>query len=228
MFCVYLTIYRGNKLPPFYIGSTSTNRIETGYRGSVASKMYRDAWANELKSNPRLFKTIIISEYSNRNVAYLAEERIQRKLKVVENPLYVNEAYANSRFNMTGKVHSEETKKKMAESHTGMIQTKETITKRANSNKGKIRSEASRNKISESRKEGYKNGTIIPNRAMLGRKHSEASKIKMKNKSHSGAAMKANWLLKDFVTCPHCDKSGRQNMKRYHFDNCKSRCYTNL
>ena len=31
MYCVYLTIYRGNKLPPFYIGYSSINKIKAGY-----------------------------------------------------------------------------------------------------------------------------------------------------------------------------------------------------
>ena len=31
MYCVYLTIYTGNKLPPFYIGSTSLKKINKGY-----------------------------------------------------------------------------------------------------------------------------------------------------------------------------------------------------
>jgi hypothetical protein len=38
MYCVYLTIYKGNNLPPFYIGSTSIDKIDGGYHGSVMSE----------------------------------------------------------------------------------------------------------------------------------------------------------------------------------------------
>jgi hypothetical protein len=52
IYCTYLTIYSGNKLPPFYIGSTSVNRISNGYHGSVSSKRYKSIWLEELKTNP--------------------------------------------------------------------------------------------------------------------------------------------------------------------------------
>jgi hypothetical protein len=35
MFAVYLTSYKGNKLPPFYIGSSSVSALNSGYHGSV-------------------------------------------------------------------------------------------------------------------------------------------------------------------------------------------------
>jgi hypothetical protein len=40
MFCVYVTFYRGNKLPPFYIGSTYLENMNRGYKGSPRSKKY--------------------------------------------------------------------------------------------------------------------------------------------------------------------------------------------
>ena len=48
IYCTYLTIYSGNKLPTFYIGSTSVEKIEQGYRGSVSSKRYQSIWEKEL------------------------------------------------------------------------------------------------------------------------------------------------------------------------------------
>jgi len=35
---VYITNYKGTKLSPWYIGSTSKNKITNGYNGSVSSK----------------------------------------------------------------------------------------------------------------------------------------------------------------------------------------------
>ena len=57
MYCVYLTTYKGNKLPPFYIGSTQVVQVERGYHGSVRSKKYEMMWKSELINNPHLFKT---------------------------------------------------------------------------------------------------------------------------------------------------------------------------
>ena len=60
LYCIYLTIYLGDKLPPFYIGSTSTDKIKKGYHGSVTSVKYKHIWDNELKTNNHLFKTFVI------------------------------------------------------------------------------------------------------------------------------------------------------------------------
>jgi len=58
-FCVYLTIYRGNKLPPFYLGYTKANKIKNeNYHGSVSSKKYKQIFNKEIKENPELFTTI--------------------------------------------------------------------------------------------------------------------------------------------------------------------------
>jgi hypothetical protein len=69
MFCTYLTTYKGNKLPMFYVGSTSVSKINNGYRGSVASKAYKQIWISELKNNPQLFETRIISLHNKREEA---------------------------------------------------------------------------------------------------------------------------------------------------------------
>lgn len=42
IYCTYLTIYSGSKLPPFYMGSSSLKRIQAGYKGSVKSKLYKN------------------------------------------------------------------------------------------------------------------------------------------------------------------------------------------
>jgi hypothetical protein len=93
-YCTYLTIYSGNKLPPFYIGSSSIIKIENGYHGSVASKKYKNIWKLELKHHPELFNTIILTEHDDRKEATLKENDIQKKLRVVKNDLYINESYA--------------------------------------------------------------------------------------------------------------------------------------
>lgn len=99
MFCVYLTIYKGNKLPPFYIGSTSISNIKQGYRGSVSSKIYKKIFMEEVKHNPELFVTKIIKSFNTRKRAYKFEEKIHKSFKVNSNILYINKSIANSRHN---------------------------------------------------------------------------------------------------------------------------------
>jgi hypothetical protein len=69
MYCVYLTIYKGNKLPPFYIGSTSIEKIYKNYKGSVESKKYGKIWKNEIKNCSDLFCVKIISVHNTREEA---------------------------------------------------------------------------------------------------------------------------------------------------------------
>jgi len=96
IYCVYLTIYSGNKLPPFYIGSSSLKRIENGYKGSVSSEKYFKIWKEELRQNPNLFKTIIISKHKTRKEATKKENKFQKLLNVVSSTMYINMAFASS------------------------------------------------------------------------------------------------------------------------------------
>lgn len=117
-FCVYLTIYAGNKLPPFYIGSSNINNICAGYCGSVKSRRYGNMWKCELANNRKLFKTKIISVHLTREEAFLKEEKLHRQLKVITNTMYINMTYANRRF-CTIDGHSPETCAKISAANTG-------------------------------------------------------------------------------------------------------------
>jgi len=115
-YCVYLTIYRGNKLPPFYIGSTSIKKFVKGYKGSVTSRTYGEIWKNELKNNPYLFEGKIISKCLTRDEAFILENKLQRILDVVKNPLYINKGFAirTSYTNRPGHKPTEETIRKLS------------------------------------------------------------------------------------------------------------------
>jgi hypothetical protein len=89
-YCVYLTVYYGNKLPPFYIGSTLVKYIEDGYHGSVKSKKYKEIYRKEILENKHLFKTIIIKKYYSRKYAMFRERKLQEKLNVVKSDMYMN------------------------------------------------------------------------------------------------------------------------------------------
>ncbi len=94
-YCVYLTIYRGKKLPPFYIGSTYIDNIrKNNYHGSVTSKKYKEIYNKELKDNPDLFKTIILRSTLTRKFAAVIEFYLQKKNKAVGNNFFINMGYA--------------------------------------------------------------------------------------------------------------------------------------
>lgn len=85
MYCIYLTVYHGNKLPPFYIGYSTVKKVLNGYRGSVCSIAYKEIYLQELEDNPHLFKTFIISRCETKKEALNKTARI-----VAENILCVN------------------------------------------------------------------------------------------------------------------------------------------
>jgi hypothetical protein len=111
MYCVYITFYKGNKLPPFYIGYVKTEKIQNGYRGSVSSKKYKDIWNLELENNFCLFSTKILKKFKTKEQAQLFEAHIQRLLKVHKNSLYINMSINGEKFYNTEV--SDDTKKKL-------------------------------------------------------------------------------------------------------------------
>ncbi len=100
IYCTYITFYRGNKLPPFYIGKSTIKNINNGYRGSVSSKEYKSIWISELKDSPNLFKTIILKKFIDKVECSKHEEYLQRKFNVHKNPMYINMNIAGVSFNL--------------------------------------------------------------------------------------------------------------------------------
>jgi hypothetical protein len=250
LYCVYLTIYRGNKLPPFYIGSTSIQNIEQdGYHGSVRSKSYRDIWKSELQINSHLFITKIIATRFTRKEAVDLEKNLQLKMDAANSPMYINKAIASHQFMLHVK-HSDETKKKISQSLKGRIAS---INQLKNLKRTPLRSINQRKKISDSligRAKTIAHSNKIA-QALLGKKKSITHRDNMKkawetrNKimnvdqrkkisdtlcghSHSletKAAISASkrGVATKKIVCPHCNKIGGISvMKRYHLDNCKN------
>lgn len=128
-YCVYLTVYRGKKLPPFYIGYTQTSKIIVcNYNGSVQSKKYKNIWKYERRHNPHLFKTYIIKTFDSKDAAIQCESLYIRKLNAIHNQLYINTGYFyNNRVyvsSMKGKKHSDETRDKISRSRKDFYKTK--------------------------------------------------------------------------------------------------------
>ncbi|AWD91284.1 hypothetical protein [Enterobacteria phage vB_EcoM_IME281] len=94
MFIVYLTIYSGDKLPPFYIGSTSLEKHLNGYHGSVKSKKYQEIYKSELAAHPELFDSLIVEEFETREEATKAEYKYQVLNNAAKSDLFFNRATA--------------------------------------------------------------------------------------------------------------------------------------
>jgi len=163
LYCVYLTIYRGNKLPPFYIGSSSVRKVARGYRGSVTSKEYKNIWLSELKLNPQLFSSIIIASFSTRQEAYDKEDCIQRTLQVIRNPLYINRSYACVRYG--GQAWNK-----------GLELTDEIYKKGGRSNKGKVRGPLTETVKAKLRGSNPKKSNPGSKNGMFGKTHSDELK----------------------------------------------------
>ncbi len=101
-YCTYLTVYKGNKMPPFYIGSTSVDNVADGYHGTVLSAKYKSVWREELKENSHLFKTKVVSIHNDRQEALDKENALQRSLNVTKSDLYINQALATGCFGNMG------------------------------------------------------------------------------------------------------------------------------
>ena len=93
-YCTYITMYSGDLLPKWYIGSSTIERIKKGYNGSVCSKKYKEIYDNEQIHHKHLFKTRILSIHSTRPEAVAEELRIQKLHNVVTNKKYFNESFA--------------------------------------------------------------------------------------------------------------------------------------
>jgi hypothetical protein len=164
MFCTYLTIYSGNKLPPFYIGVKSIVAVLNGYHGSVESHDYKSIWKSELKENPQLFKTVILTEHNTFEEAKEKEEYFQTFHQAHTNPLFINRHIGHKMFfNKGGYQLSEKTKAKISASTKGKPKspynrkstnrnphTEETRTKISQSLRGQICSDVTKDKISKS------------------------------------------------------------------------------
>lgn len=87
----------------------------------------------------------------------------------------------------------------------GKKRSQESIEKSRKASLGRKHSEETKLKLSQAN-EGENN-------SMFGVKHTEESKIKIKN----------SWNNRCIIICPHCSRQSKNasQMKRWHFDNCK-------
>lgn len=213
-YCVYFTIYRGNMMPPFYIGSSSISKVLNGYNGSPSSSKYKKIWKIERKNNHSKFKTTILKKFNTREEAAKFELKIQIMLRVHANPLYINMGYFHAGhivYNMClencakmakmnkGVPRSEETKKKISESNKGKKLSDETKLKIGFASKNRIHrklTEDEKIKISE-RQKGEKHhfyGKQLTDEHKLNL--SKSTKNKPKSKETKMKMTKQTWEIK--------------------------------
>lgn len=162
IYCTYIIVYTGNKLPPFYIGSTSLDKIHNGYMGTVSSKQYRSLYKQELQLNRHLFTAHILTLHETRKQALERENKFHRSLNVINNCLYINKMYAsgsglvlsgaNNPF--YGKQHTEKTKAtigRYSKERMTSSRAKQMRSKSSSSFKGKKHSEESNQKMRKAR-----------------------------------------------------------------------------
>jgi hypothetical protein len=125
-YCTYLTIYHGNRLPPFYIGYSTVSKVNRGYRGSVSSKKWKNVWKEELKNHPELFRTTILTFHETKEEATQREMDFQRKMNVLHNSLYVNQAISQH-SDRTGWKRDEASKRAISKAMTGRKQSTEHV-----------------------------------------------------------------------------------------------------
>lgn len=90
-YCVYLTVYQGSKLPPFYIGYTTVANIRRGYNGSVSSNRYSKSFHTERKVNSQLFSTHILETFETEADAKQAETELQLYYKADKDDRFMND-----------------------------------------------------------------------------------------------------------------------------------------
>ena len=215
-----------------YIGVRSCNCLPENDSDYMSSS---NILIEAMQETPEAFTKTIIDTFPTREIANANEQWLHETYDVARNPEFYNLCIAPKKFNMCGRTHSKEARKKQSIVKMGSN----------NPNYGKSLSEDHKKKLSESKKgekhylygkhhsEETRKKISLANK---GRTHTEESKKKMgksqigeKNhfygKKHSAETlenMRGTRGPQKKTTCPYCSKTGGNNvMKRWHFSNCR-------
>lgn len=174
MYCVYLTEYLGDRLPRYYVGSSSLDKIHSGYKGSVSSKEFEEIWNEEISKNPKLFITTIISNHETRLEALEEELKYQLEHDVVNRKDYINKSLAriNGFFGMdvSGKNNPMYGTNRTGEKHSG------------GSNISKALKQFYATERGESKKKIMSENMSGDSNPMRGKEHTEEYKNKMSSR----------------------------------------------
>lgn len=209
---MFLYLYKIENLldGKYYIGVHKTSNLDDGYFGS--GKRLHKAIS---KYGIEYFKKNILQFFDNESDMFNAEASIVNEefvrdrqtynMKVGGNGgwTYVHDNGLNRGF--TGKTHSDEIRKKLSEVASNRTVSDITKKKLSENNFAKRNPE-------EQRKHARKNAMFTNSI----RTQETIDKI--------SSTVSENWKKVESVECPHCKLQGRGGtMKRWHFDNCKSK-----
>lgn len=167
------------------------------------------------------FDKFILGRFNTRKEAAADEIHRHNMNDVAVNPLFVNKVKQTSTgYDRSGCTHSEETKQKLRDAR----KLQAPLTEEARQKMSEIRSGKGNGMYGKKHSEETKLKMSIPKTTEQKQKLSEAHKGKIHSDEHKQKISnggKARWKLMSDSTCPHCGLTGRANMKRYHFNNCK-------
>ena len=159
-----------------------------------------------------VFRAKITRTFNTKEEARVWEHKFLKKVKASNNPKWLNQHNGDGNFlNKGGLKLSVEHRKKISENNKGKLKPGTKFAMMGNNHsKGNKFSDESRKKLSISR---------LGNKNRLGIKHS----IEIKNLISQKTSEALKGKPKKTTSCPHCNKvGGAGNMKRYHFQFCKS------
>lgn len=209
-----IAIYSSEKVMPYvYKGvHKETGQFYFGYRAANKVPSTLDLGLHYFTSSKSVkalgfenFEWVILAEFIKASDAYNFEQ--QSILDNWENPLKLNR-------------HCDKNGKWTTADRPV---TKETRLKIANANKGRKRSDAQIKNMSLLRSGKPQSEKHALSRA-TSRKQNNESWISEQVKEKIRKTLIGKKLPKRIISCPFCDKEGAaNNMKRYHFENCKLR-----
>jgi hypothetical protein len=196
----------------FYIGYRCANKVpsssDLGFEYFTSSKVVKNIGFNN-------FNYCIIAEFLSK------EDAREFEIKLISehwiNPLKLNKCIGGFTFACSGPC-SEETRKKIGDTHRGKPKSEECKQKLSKLNKGKIlgpHSEEHKQKMSESLKGMIKS-----------EEHKQKISKTLKGRSTGPKSDEHKMNLrkpKEKVMCPYCGKiGGISSMSRWHFNNCRT------
>jgi len=233
--------YEENKVTTNTIKNKLCLNLDVGGRGCMTGRKHSDETKKKMSKSQ---KGKVMSEESRLKMSLAWVGRVvseETKLKMSKSTMgnkHSDETKKKMSESQKGKVISDETRRKISESQKGKVISEETRLKISKSNMGRVHSDETKQKMSDNHCS-----------FMKGKTHSEETKKKMResaktrppqsdetkkkrSESMKGVPKSAEHIRKiiewqtgykqKIVTCPHCNKSGgKNNMTRYHFDNCK-------
>jgi len=224
-----------------YIGVRSCNCLPENDSDYMGSSKSLDEVMNK---TPETFTKIIIDTFTTREIANSNEQWLHETYDVARNPEFYNRCISPMGFCMSGREHSDSTKKKISESSKGKTQSAEARKKMSDSQRGRKHSPETRKKMSDSQR-GRKHSPETRKKmsvAQSGEKHSQYGKVPWNKgipqteetkkkisiaqsgeKHHNYGKPRSAEALENMsgprgpqkkITCPHCLQIGGGSMMK--------------